>query len=57
MLSALHKLGSWLLRKLGGGVLIVALGLATYGLWLFVKDDFDFATQKSGPPASGRASR
>ena len=47
MLSALRKLGSWLLRKLGGGVLIVALGLATCGLWLFVKDDFDFGTQKS----------
>ena len=47
MSSPLRKLGSWLLRKLGGGVLIVALGLAAYGLWLFVKDDFDFATQKS----------
>jgi hypothetical protein len=46
MLSALRKLGLWLLRKLGGGVLIVALGLATYGLWLFVRDDFDFGTQK-----------
>jgi hypothetical protein len=47
MLSALRKLGFWLLRKLGGGVLIVALGLATYGLWLFVRDDFDFGTQKA----------
>ena len=47
MLSALRKLGFWLLRKLGGGVLIVALGLATYGLWLYVQDDFDFGTQKS----------
>lgn len=47
MLSALRKLGFWLLRKLGGGVLMVALGLATYGLWLFVQDDFDFGTQKS----------
>jgi hypothetical protein len=47
MLSALRKLGFWLLRKLGGGVLIVALGLATYGLWLFVQDDFDFGTQKA----------
>ena len=46
MLSALRKLGSWLLSRLGGGVLIVALGLAAYGLWLFVKDDFDFGTQK-----------
>ena len=47
MSSALRKLGFWLLRKLGGGVFIVALGLAAYGLWLFVHDDFDFATQKS----------
>jgi len=47
MSSALRKLGSWLLRKLGGGVLVVALGLATCGLWLFVQDDFDFGTQKS----------
>jgi hypothetical protein len=46
MLSALRKLGSWLLRKLGGGVLLVALGLAAYGLWLFVQDDFDFGPQK-----------
>jgi hypothetical protein len=47
MSSALRKLGSWLLRKLGGGVLLVALGLTAYGLWLFVQDDFDFGTQKS----------
>ncbi|HTZ19512.1 MAG TPA: hypothetical protein VMC06_01415 [Opitutaceae bacterium] len=48
MLSVLRTLGFWLLRKLGGGVLVAALGLATYGLWLFVQDDFDFGTQKSG---------
>jgi hypothetical protein len=47
MSSALRKSGSWLLRKLGGGVLIVALGLAACGLWRFGQDDFDFATQKS----------
>ena len=28
-------------------MLIAVLGLATYGLWLFVQDDFDFGTQKS----------
>ena len=47
MSSALRKSGFWLLRKLGGGVLIVGLGLATYGLWQFGRDDFDFGTQKS----------
>jgi hypothetical protein len=46
MSSALRQLGSWLLRKLGGVVLIIALGLATYGLGLFLRDDFDFGTQK-----------
>jgi hypothetical protein len=39
-------LAGWLLQKLGGVMLIAGLGLAAYGVWLFLQDDFDFGTQK-----------
>jgi hypothetical protein len=47
VVSFLSKLGSWLLQKLAIGVLIVVLGLAAYGLWLFVNDQLHYDERKS----------
>ena len=47
MFSVLSKLAGWLVRKLAIAVLIVVLGLVTYGLWLFVQDRVDFDTRRS----------
>lgn len=47
MLSVLHKLGSWLLQKIAGAGLIVLLGLLAYGLWLFLKDNVNFAERRA----------
>lgn len=40
-MTMLLKFGRWLLAKFGGAVLIVILGLAAYGLWLFLRDNID----------------
>lgn len=40
-MPTLLKLARWLLAKFGGALLIVALGLAAYGLWLFLRDNID----------------
>lgn len=42
MYSFLLKFGAWLLQKLLVGALIVGLGLAAYGLWMFVREQGDF---------------
>lgn len=42
MYSFLIKFGAWLLQKCAAAVLIVALGLAVYGVWLFVREQGDF---------------
>ncbi|HEX2853019.1 MAG TPA: hypothetical protein VHO24_07270 [Opitutaceae bacterium] len=42
MYSFLLKLGAWLAQKLAAAALIVVLGLAAYGLWLFVREQGDF---------------
>ncbi len=47
MYSLLYRIGSWLLQKVSVGVLIVVLGLAAYGLWLFLQDNVDFDSRRS----------
>jgi hypothetical protein len=42
MYSFLLKLCAWLAQKLAAAALIVVLGLAAYGLWLFLRDQGDF---------------
>jgi hypothetical protein len=42
MISSLYRFAKWLGQKLATGVLIVVLGLAAYGLWLFLRDNVDF---------------
>src|SRR5581483_10251122 len=42
MISSLYRLVRWLVQKFALGVLIAVLGLAAYGLWLFLKDNVDF---------------
>ncbi len=42
MITSLYRLAKWLVQKLAAGVLIVVLGLAAYGLWLFLRDNVDF---------------
>lgn len=41
-MGILLKFLRWLLEKFAAAVLIVALGLAACGLWLFLKDNIDF---------------
>src|SRR3954470_7530171 len=38
----LLKLIRWIIEKFAAAALIVALGLAACGLWLFLKDNVDF---------------
>lgn len=52
MYSFLYRLGSWLLQKLAIGVLIVVLGVAAYGTWLFLRDHVDFDTRRAERLAS-----
>ncbi|HEY0944858.1 MAG TPA: hypothetical protein VGD81_06305 [Opitutaceae bacterium] len=52
MYSFLYRLGSWLLQKLAVGVLIVVLGVAAYGMWLFLRDHVDFDTRRAERLAS-----
>jgi hypothetical protein len=40
MYAFLYRLGSWLLTKLIVAAVIVALGLAGWGLWLYLSDEF-----------------
>ncbi len=42
MYGLLYKLGTWLLQKLIVAVLIAVIGLAVYGLWMFVRDNVAF---------------
>lgn len=42
MLSLLYRLASWLVQKVGVGVLIVVIGLGAYAVWLFARDHIDF---------------
>lgn len=47
MYSLLYKICSWLLQKLAAAALIVGLGLAAYGLWLFLRETVDFDTRRT----------
>jgi hypothetical protein len=47
MYSLLYRIGTWLLQKVSVGVLIVVLGLAAYGLWLFLQDNVDFDSRRN----------
>jgi len=47
MYSLLYRIGAWLLQKVSVGVLIVVLGIAAYGLWLFLQDNVDFDSRRS----------
>ena len=38
----IFKFIRWLIEKFAAAALIVALGLAALGLWLFLKDNVDF---------------
>ncbi len=40
-MPVLLKLGRWLLTKFGVAALMVGLGLAAYGTWLFLRDNID----------------
>lgn len=42
MLTVLFQFIRWVFEKFAVGVLIVALGFAAFGLWLFLKDNVDF---------------
>lgn len=46
MYSFLLKFGGWLVQKLAVAVLIAGLGLAAYGLWMFVREQGDFNGQR-----------
>lgn len=41
-MGALAKFVSWCLQKLTFGLLLLALGLAGFGMWLYVRDHVDF---------------
>lgn len=41
-MGALVRFVSWLLRKLTFGLLLLALGLAGFGAWLYLRDSVDF---------------
>lgn len=47
MFSLFLRFGAWLVRKLGGAVLIVALGLGACAVWLYLRDNVDFDAQRS----------
>ncbi|HTQ29699.1 MAG TPA: hypothetical protein VMI53_00675 [Opitutaceae bacterium] len=42
MISSLYRFAKWLVQKFALGVFIAVLGLAAYGLWLFLRDNVDF---------------
>ncbi|MCX6956378.1 MAG: hypothetical protein NTV51_29945 [Verrucomicrobia bacterium] len=42
MLTVIFQFFRWVFEKFAAGVLIVGLGLAACGLWLFLKDNVDF---------------
>lgn len=46
MYSFLLRFGGWLAQKLAVAALIVVLGLAAYGLWIFVREQGDFNVQR-----------
>ncbi|MEO5961525.1 MAG: hypothetical protein ABIZ49_10310 [Opitutaceae bacterium] len=46
-MSVLLKLARWLLTKFSGALLIVLLGLAAYGLWIFLSDNIDVDRQRA----------
>lgn len=53
----LAKFGRWLVAKFGGALLIVALGLAAYGLWLFIRDNVDADQRRLETVAALQAKR
>lgn len=57
MYSLLYRFGTWLLQKVSVGVLIVVLGLAAYGMWLFLRDNVDFDSRRSERVEQVRAER
>ena len=47
MYGFLYKLGLWLLQKLTVAGLIVVVGLAGYGLWLFLRDEVNLGREQA----------
>jgi hypothetical protein len=46
-MPTLAKLARWLFQKLAGAALIIVLGLAAYGLWLFLRENVDMDRQQA----------
>ncbi|HUR58834.1 MAG TPA: hypothetical protein VM029_14065, partial [Opitutaceae bacterium] len=46
-MPTLAKLARWLFQKLAGAALIIVLGLAAYGVWMYLRENVDMDRQRA----------